>query len=57
MEQNITLKKRRTNNLCTICGADGIPGLIKGAGKCQYHWDLGAFSKEAADSARRRQIL
>lgn len=32
----------RTKNPCTLCGKPGIPGLIKGAGKCQDHWNLGA---------------
>jgi hypothetical protein len=32
----------RINNPCTLCGAVGIPGLIRGAGKCQAHWNNGA---------------
>lgn len=32
----------RTKNPCTICGMPGIPGLIRGAGKCQAHWNNGA---------------
>lgn len=23
---------------CTLCEAKSIPGLIRGAGKCAYHW-------------------
>jgi hypothetical protein len=33
----------RLNNACTLCGRPGIPGLIRGAGKCQHHWNLGAY--------------
>lgn len=33
----------RINNPCTLCGAVGIPGLIRGAGKCQAHWNNGAY--------------
>lgn len=42
----------KVNNACTICGKPGIPGLIPGAGKCQYHWNLGMYGQEAADRAR-----
>lgn len=41
-----------TRNPCTICGAPGIPGLLQGAGKCQYHYDVGQFGKEWADKCR-----
>lgn len=37
------------SNPRTECGKPGIPGLIKGAGKCQYHWNVGAYGKEWAD--------
>lgn len=37
---------------CTICGERSIPGLIRGAGKCQYHYNLKQFGQEAADRAR-----
>ena len=36
-------------NKCTLCGAKSIPGLKKDNGKCQYHWNVGAFGKEWAD--------
>lgn len=39
-------------NPCTICGVHGIPGLLPGAGKCQYHWNVGAFGQEWADKIR-----
>lgn len=41
---------------CTIpgCGDDSVPGLIRGHGKCQYHWDVGAFGQQWADECRRR---
>lgn len=42
----------KVNNACTLCGKPGIPGLIRGAGKCQYHWNLGVYGPEAADLAR-----
>jgi hypothetical protein len=31
------------------CGKPSIPGLIQGAGKCQYHYNVGQFGKEWAD--------
>lgn len=45
----------RSKNPCTICGKPGIPGLIRGAGKCQYHWAVGVWGKEYADSVQGRQ--
>ena len=47
--------KSRVKNPCTICGEPGIPGLIRGAGKCQYHWNAGVWGKEYADRVRGRQ--
>lgn len=38
---------------CTICGAKTIPGLIRGAGKCQYHYNVGQFGKEWADQVEK----
>lgn len=38
---------------CTVCGKPSIPGLKKGKGKCQYHWDVGAFGQEWADKVRK----
>lgn len=35
---------------CTICGKPSIPGLLRGAGKCQYHYNVGQFGKAHADS-------
>ena len=43
------------NNPCTICGKPGIPGLIRGAGKCQYHWAAGVWGKAYADSVHGGQ--
>lgn len=34
---------------CTLCNKDSIPGLLKGHGKCQYHYNLGQFGKDWAD--------
>lgn len=28
---------------CTKCGKPSIPGLIRGAGKCQFHWNEGVW--------------
>lgn len=42
----------RTNNPCTECGLPGIPGLVAGAGKCQYHWNVGQYGQAWADTAR-----
>lgn len=40
-------------NPCTICGEPGIPGLISGCGKCQYHYNVGQFGQEWADKVER----
>ena len=34
---------------CTECDKPSIPGMVKGAGECQYHWDTGAYGKAWAD--------
>ena len=47
--------KSRVKNPCTICGEPGIPGLIRGAGKCPYHWAAGVCGKEYADRLYGRQ--
>jgi len=47
---------RKTNNPCTICGAPGIPGLLRGSGKCQYHYNIGQFGKEWADKVRDEEL-
>ena len=47
--------KSRVKNPCTICGEPGIPGLIRGAGKCQYHWNAGVWGKAYADSVHGGQ--
>lgn len=44
-----------TNNPCTKCGKPGIPGLINGAGKCQYHWNVGAFGQAWADQIEQER--
>ena len=33
---------------CTKCGKRSIPGLIRGAGKCQFHWNEGVWGAEWA---------
>jgi len=45
----------KTKNPCTICGEPGIPGIYKGMGKCQYHWNEGVFGKKVADEAKKRE--
>lgn len=47
--------RSRVKNPCTICGEPGIPGIIRGAGKCQYHWNAGVWGEEYADRVRGRQ--
>lgn len=44
----------KTKNPCTLCGKPGIPGLIAGAGKCQYHWNAGVWGKAWADEVERQ---
>ncbi len=44
--------KGRSKNPCTICGEPGIPGLIQGAGKCQYHWNAWVWGEEYADRVK-----
>lgn len=45
-----------TRNPCTVpgCSNPGIPGLVQGCGKCQYHWHVGVWGKEWADEVERR---
>ena len=43
------MKKGTTNNACSICGQPGIPGLVRGQGKCSYHWAVGNWGKAWAD--------
>ena len=47
-------KVRRTNNPCTKCGEPGIPAIVKGAGKCSYHWTVGVWGRVWADECVRR---
>lgn len=42
---------------CTVCDNPSIPGLHKGHGKCQYHWNVGAFGKVWADECEKRETL
>lgn len=43
-------------NPCTVCGKPGIPGLVAGAGKCQYHWNVGAYGQAWADEAQLKAL-
>jgi hypothetical protein len=40
---------------CTECNKDSIPGLIKGKGKCEYHWTLGVWGKEWANKTLEKK--
>ena len=41
---------------CTIqgCTKPSIPGLVRGHGKCQYHWNVGCFGQAWADECEAR---
>jgi hypothetical protein len=41
-----------TAQRCTICGGPSVPGLVRGHGKCQHHWNVGAFGKEWAERVK-----
>jgi hypothetical protein len=41
---------------CTLCDLPSIPGLKRGHGKCQYHWDRGVWGKEWADKVRADEL-
>lgn len=43
-------------NPCTKCGKPGIPGLVKGQGKCQYHWNVGAYGQAWANKVRAESV-
>jgi len=47
-----TTKQPRTQK-CTLCDKPSIPGLVRGKGKCQYHWNAGVWGKEWADRVER----
>jgi hypothetical protein len=34
---------------CTLCDRPSVPGLIRGAGKCQHHYNVGQFGRDHAD--------
>jgi hypothetical protein len=40
---------------CTLCDKPSIPGLVRGRGKCQYHWNVGVWGKEWADEVQKRE--
>lgn len=52
-KQMSTTTERQGKQMCSIPGCDkrSIPGLIRGHGKCQYHWNAGVWGKEWADKA------
>ena len=45
------------NNPCTICGAPGIPGLVQGAGKCRYHWNVEQYGEAWANHVRNQKPI
>ena len=45
-------KTRKSRQVCTECGEPSISGLVRGKGKCQYHWNAGVWGKEWADKCR-----
>jgi hypothetical protein len=40
---------------CRFCGKDSIPGLVRGGGACQYHYNLRQFGKEWADEVEAKR--
>lgn len=50
-----TLETHRTKNLCTKCGKPSIPGLIQGAGKCQFHWNEVVWGTAWANKCETRK--
>lgn len=42
-------------NPCTVCGKPGIPGLVQGCGKCQYHWNADLWGKHWADAVEAQK--
>ena len=38
--------------LCLQCQSPSVPGLRKGVGYCQYHWDVRCFGQSWADQCR-----
>ena len=43
---------RSQQNPCTKCPEPSIPGLIPGAGKCQYHWNAGVWGEAWAEAVK-----
>ncbi len=43
------MKTKGSAQKCTVCGRRSVPGLLAGAGKCQYHYNVGQFGKSWAD--------
>jgi len=52
------MAQKKKTKACTICGKPSIPGLLPLSGKCQYHWDVGAYGKAWADrcASQKKQI-
>ena len=42
---------------CTLCRKPSLPGLVRGAGKCLYHWSAGVWGKAWADELEHRRSL
>lgn len=45
----------RIDQSCTKCPKSSIPGLILGAGKCQYHWNAGVWGEDWANLVQQSQ--
>jgi hypothetical protein len=45
-------RKHRTQT-CTLCDKPSIPGLVRGKGKCQYHWNAGVWGEKWANEVER----
>ena len=40
-----------------VCGKPSIPGLIHGAGKCQFHWSEGVWGTAWAKEVEARAAI
>jgi hypothetical protein len=46
---------KKANERCTKCENPSIPGLLRGAGKCQNHYNEGQFGKKWADKCNHEK--
>ena len=45
------------DNKGTYCGKQGLPGLLRGEGRCRYHWALMNWGKDWADKVAKETPL